>query len=203
MKFRVGYGGPKQYRHGRRFPGGRNNNGGMSEIERLIHLIASMQILFGSRRGGWLIPVLIIGVGIGGFLLYRTSFSPESALETAHALWDSDDTKEQIKAIRKYKELLRKSDPIEPGRHWLMNDRDTLYRRIISHEFRFARNRQKAAEWIKEAWDEGFQNLRFSDEEVKSFWVSETEPLRQRNVNRNRNLNQAPNAPPSKLPGFD
>ena len=61
MRTRIGYGGPREYRHGQYFPGGGRNNGGMSEIERLIHLIASMQILFGSRRGGFLIPLVILG----------------------------------------------------------------------------------------------------------------------------------------------
>jgi hypothetical protein len=81
MRPRIGYGGPREYRHGQYFPGGRRNNGGLTEIERLIHLIASMQILFGSRRGGALIPLLIIGVLVGGWFLYRHNYSPEVALE--------------------------------------------------------------------------------------------------------------------------
>ena len=163
----------------------------MTEIERLIHLIASMQILFGSRRGGAIIPLLIIGALIGGWFLYRHNYSPEKALEKAHVMWESNDTKQQIAAIKVYKSLLVKSDPIEPGRNWLMNDRDTLYRRIIRHEFMFAENSNKAGEWILKAWDEGFRDLRFQgdDTELREFWTKTTDELRQKNKSR-RNSNQ-------------
>ncbi len=70
MRNRVGYGGPREYRHGQYVPGGGRHNGGMSEIERFVHLIASMQILFGSRRGGFLIPLLLLGLCVGGWLAY-------------------------------------------------------------------------------------------------------------------------------------
>ncbi|MDG1873229.1 MAG: hypothetical protein P8J27_04920 [Mariniblastus sp.] len=186
MRFRVGYGGPKQYRHGQHFSGGRVNNGNMTEIERFIHLIASMQILFGSRRGGAVIPLLIIGMLVGGWFLYRHNYSPERALEKAHQLWESNDTKQQISAIKTYKDLLAKSDPIEPNRHWLMKDRDTLYRRIIRHEFMFAENKTKAGEWIIKAWDEGCRDLRFQDESCREFWVQTTDTLRQKNKAKRR-----------------
>jgi hypothetical protein len=189
MRHRVGYGGPEEYRHGQYFPGGRRNNGGMTEIERLIHLIASMQILFGSRRGGLIIPLLIVGLLVGGWFLYRYQFSPERALEQAHQMWDSNDSKEQIKAIRTYKALLQKTDPIEPGRFWLMDDRDTLYRRIIQHEVIYTLNEPKAAEWVLKAWDEGIRDLRFPDEKVRAFWDKTTESSRQKNKNRTRNQN--------------
>ena len=170
MRFRIGYGGPKEYRHGRYFPGGRVNNGGMTEFERLVHLIASMQVLFGSRRGGLLVPVLLIGLAFGGWMLYRNYYSPESQLERAHAMYDSSSTKEQIEAIKQYKLLLAKSDPIEPARKWLLADRDTLYRRIIQHEFKFAEDEDAAYEWIDQAWQEGLVNLRFKDKAVREFW---------------------------------
>jgi hypothetical protein len=202
MRIRVGYGGPRGYRHGRYFPGGRRNNGGLTEIERLIHLIASMQILFGSRRGGFLIPLLLIGLAAGGYFLYKMNYSPERALEKAHVMWDSNETKQQMAAIAEYKKLLQKSDPIEPGRHWLRDDRDTLYRRIILHEVKFAGNRIKAAEWAVQAWDEGLHDLRFQDDEVKAFWEKTIESLKVKNKNRNKNKN------PKKgkfdlLPGID
>ena len=179
MRIRIGYGGPRRYRHGQYYPGGRRNNGNLSEIERLIHLIASMQILFGSRRGGAIIPLLIIGALAGGWFLYRTNYSPEKALEKAHTMFESNDTKQQIAAIKTYKNLLAKSDPIEPGRHWLMDDRDTLYRRIIRHEFMFEENHNKAGEWILKAWDEGYRDLRFqvSDTELREFWTKTTDEL--------------------------
>ena len=62
MRFRIGYGGPSGYRHGYRRP-----EGNLSEFERLLHLIVSLQILFGSRRGGLLIPIAIVAIGLGGW----------------------------------------------------------------------------------------------------------------------------------------
>lgn len=186
MRYRIGYGGPKEYRHGQHFPGGRRNNGGMTELERLIHLIASMQILFGSRRGGVLIPLLAVGIVVGGWLLYRHFYSPNVALEQAHQMWDSNDTKQQIQAIAQYRILLQKKDPIENGRNWLMHDRDTLYRRIIQHDVIFSGDEIKAAEWCLKAWDEGIRDLRFPDAEVKKFWEQTTDSSRQKNIIRNR-----------------
>ena len=186
MRYRIGYGGPKEYRHGQHFPGGRRNNGGLTEIERLIHLIASMQILFGSRRGGLLIPILIVGVLVGGWFLYRLNYSSDVALERAHQMWDSNETKQQIKAIAQYKTLLQKKDPIERGRNWLLDDRDTLYRRIIQHEVLFSGDEIKGAEWCLKAWDEGIRDLRFPDQKVEEFWVKTTASSRQKNKNRNR-----------------
>ena len=187
MRSRIGYGGPRQYRHGQYFPGGRKNNGGLTEIERLIHLIASMQILFGSRRGGFLIPILLIGLLVGGWFLYRHHYSPDVALERAHQMWDSNDSKQQIKAIAQYKQLLQKKDPIEVGRNWLMDDRDTLYRRIIQHEVKYTLDEAKASEWILRAWDEGIRDLRFQDENVIEFWEKTTASSKIKNKNRDKN----------------
>ena len=170
MKFRIGYGGPRQHRHGQYRPGGRRNNGGMSEVERLIHLIASMQILFGSRRGGWVVPLVLIGLAAGGWYAYTQLMNPDTTLEKAHVMYDSPDTGEQIKAIAAYKRLLNKSDPLEPERHWLRTDRDTLYRRVIKHEVLNAENEDKAGEWAIQAIEDGFTNLRFQNERVKKFW---------------------------------
>lgn len=204
MRIRIGYGGPKEYRHGRYFPGGRRNNGGLTEFERLIHLIASMQILFGSRRGGALLPLLIIAVLVGGFFLYRMNYSPERALEKAHAMWDSNDTNTRIKAKDEYKRLLNKSDPIEPGRRWLTDDRDKLYQRIIKFEVKYAMDDDTAAEWIQQAWDEGIRDLRFSDEKVEAFWNKTTEPWRQKNKNRSRNeIKERDRGKFDSLPGLD
>jgi len=189
MRIRVGYGGPRKYRHGQYFPGGRPNNGNMTEIERFIHLIASMQILFGSRRGGAIIPLLIIGALVGGWFLYRHNYSPEKSLERAHQLWESNDTKKQMAAISTYKDLLNKSDPIEPNRHWLMDERDKLYRRIIRHEIKFAESKDEAGEWIRDAWDEGLRqsDLRFIDSEVIEFWEETTANFRQSSRARKKN----------------
>lgn len=187
MKFRIGYGGPRQHRHGHYRPGGRRNNGGMSEVERLIHLIASMQILFGSRRGGWVVPLVLIAVAAGGWYAYNHYMNPSTALEKAHEMYDSSDTGEQMQAIATYKKLLNKSDPLEPGRHFLRTDRDTLYRRVIQHEVLNAENETKAGEWAIQAIDDGFTKLRFQDERVKTFWEKTLGSFRQ---NRKRNKNK-------------
>lgn len=189
MKFRIGYGGPKEYRHGRYFPGGRANNGGMTEIERLIHLIASMQILFGSRRGGWVVPVVLIGLCVGGWFLYRYN-SADTALEQAHAMYDSSDTDLNLKAISEYKRLLQKSDPIEPGVHYLLKDRDRLYRRIIQHEVLFAEDEIQAFEWTSRAWDEGFTQLTFDNDRVAAFWSDSTDKLKGQSQKTNRRIRQ-------------
>lgn len=198
MKIRIGYGGPRQYRHGQYRPGGRHANGGMTEIERLIHLIASMQILFGSRRGGMLVPLLLIGLAVGGWYAYRNFMSPESKLERAHAMFNSSDSNEERKAIGIYKELLNRSDPIEPGRNWLRTDRDTLYRRIIQHELLNAENELRAAEWSIKAIEDGFTKLRFQNERVKAFWEKTLDSFRNKTTGRAGQGNAAsPNGPPS------
>ena len=114
-------------------------------------------------------------------------------------MWDSNDTNQQIEAIKKYRELLQKSDPIDPARRWLKDDRDTLYRRIVVFEYKFADNEQKAAEWILAAWDEGIQDLRIQDEKVKQFWDKTVEPLKRKN--RIKHKNKTGNY--DSLPGID
>ena len=126
MRFRIGYGGPPGREHAYRPVGGR----GMSEFERLIHLIASMQILFGSRRGGLLIPVIIVAIGFAGWLFYKNYYGPERRLERAHQMWESGDSNKRIKAISEYKLLLREKDPIE-GDYWLKQDRDNVGTRLL------------------------------------------------------------------------
>ena len=170
MKFRIGYGGPRQHRHGQYRPGERHNNGGMSEIERLIHLIASMQILFGSRRGGWVVPLLLIGLTTGGWYAYNQFITPNLTLEKAHAMYDSSDPGEQVAAIKAYKNLLYKKDPLQPGQHWLRTDRDTLYRRVIKHEVLNAKNEDQASQWATQAIEDGFAKLRFQNERVNALW---------------------------------
>jgi hypothetical protein len=161
----------------------------MSEIERLIHLIASMQILFGSRRGGFLILLLILGLAFGGWMTYNYAYSPERAVEVAHQKWNSNDTKQRIAAIKQYESLLLKTDPIDPARRWVKDDRDVLYRRVIVHELLFEEDESKAAEMIKLAWDEGHRDLRFHEEKVKDFWNTTTEPLQRKNLIKNKNAN--------------
>ena len=186
MKFRIGYGGPRQHRHGQYRPGGRGNNGGMSEVERLIHLIASMQILFGSRRGGWVIPLVLFALAAGGWYAYGQFMNPSTTLEKAHVMYDSSDSGEQMEAIAAYKRLLNKSDPLESGRHWLRTDRDTLYRRVIQHEVLNAENEAKAGEWAIQAIEDGFTKLRFQNDRVKQFWEKTLDSFKQ-GSKRNKN----------------
>ncbi|MEL7496068.1 MAG: hypothetical protein AAFN77_00555 [Planctomycetota bacterium] len=189
MRFRIGYGGPKEYRHGRYYPGGRVNNGGMTEIERLIHLIASMQILFGSRPGGWVIPLVIVALAVTGWMAYRNYNSSDSAYENAMALYDSSDTQDKLKAIKEFKRLLVKVDRIEPGTFFLTKDREKLYRIIIRHEVMFAEDEATAYDWFDKAWDEGITSLRFNDERVQTFWNESTS---KRKTGKRRPRNKSP-----------
>lgn len=161
----------------------------MTEVERLIHLIASMQILFGSRRGGWLVPLLIVGVIVGGWYGYRYAYSPERAVEQAHQLWDSGVSRKRIEAIKQYKALLQKTDPLDPGRRLVTDDRDTLYRRIVVHEFKFEKDEEQAAEWILRAWDEQIRDLRIQDEMTKTFWDNTIESLKLKARIKEKNRN--------------
>jgi hypothetical protein len=151
----------------------------MHGIERMFHLFVSLQILFGSRRGlSMVLPlVLLVALVAGGWFLFTSMNSPQSKLEQAHADWDSGVTTRQISAITKYKELLQKDNPIEPGMRWLQNDRDTLYRRIVEHQVLYEKDDRGAREWIIKAWDEGIRDLRFADGETNDVWIKVTESL--------------------------
>ena len=172
MRVRIGYGGPQGYRHGYRRP-----EGNLSEFERLLHLIVSLQILFGSRRGGLLIPLAIVALGFGGWWAYNHFNGPDRLLQTADQKWDSGDTQQRIQAIRDYKVLLAKKDPIDLGLHLLKDGRERLYRRIVTHHVLFDISEADANDWIREAWDEGFRDLGFQDDKVKAQWKKVTERL--------------------------
>ena len=168
-RVRIGYGGPDGLRHGYRRP-----DGNLSEFERLMHLIVSLQILFGSRRGTILIPILVVAVGLGGWWAYSYFNSPDRMLQQADQKWDSRDTQQQIEAIGEYKVLLNKKDPLDPGLFLLREGRERLYRRIIIHHVLFNVSDSDANDWIRQAWDEGFRDLGFQDERVKKKWADIT-----------------------------
>lgn len=172
MRIRIGYGGPRGYQHGYRRP-----EGNLSEFERLLHLIVSLQILFGSRRGGLLIPLLLVALGFGGWWAYNHFSGPDRQLQNADLKWDSGDTQQRIQAIRDYKQLLSKKDPIDPGLNLLKDGRERLYRRIVIHHVLFDISDTDANDWIREAWDEGFRDLGFQDEKVKQKWADVTRGL--------------------------
>lgn len=153
----------------------------MRGIDRMFQLFVSLQILFGSRRGfSVVLPLILLGAVVGGgWLAFNVYNSPQRQLERAHADWDSGVTTRQLTAITKYKELLQKDNPLEPGMRWLQNDRDALYRRIVEHQVLYEKDDRGAREWIIKAWDEGIRDLR-ADGEVNDFWIEATDSLRRR-----------------------
>lgn len=172
--------------------GGRDMRG----IDRMFQLFVSLQILFGSRRGfSVVLPLLLLAAVVaGGWFAFNSFNSPQRQLEQAHADWDSGVSTKQISAIVKYKELLQKDNPIEPGMRWLQNDRDTLYRRIVEHQVLYEKDDRGAREWIIKAWDEGIRDLRFADGEVNDFWIKATDSLSKGGTSK---AEAAPNAPPT------
>ncbi len=152
----------------------------MSEFERFIHLIVSLQMLFGSRRGGLLFPLLLVAVGVGGWFAYGYYFGIDSQLRRADALWDSGDSGSRNSAVLKYKDILQRKEFWEPSTLALHTDRDRLYRRIIQHHVLFDLNQDDARDWIKNAWDERFtlRDMNFGDEAVIEFWKEVEEKLK-------------------------
>lgn len=169
----------------------------------MFQLFVSLQILFGSRRGfSFVLPLMLLAAVVaGGWFLFNLSYSPQRMLERAHADWDSGVSTRQISAIVKYKELLQKDNPIEPGMRWLQNDRDTLYRRIIEHQVLYQKDNRRAREWIIYAWDEGIRDLRFGEGKVNDVWVAETNSLRKPKSSQGESA--SPNALPSGAGIFD
>ena len=162
----------------------------------MLQMFVSLQILFGSRRGvSYVIPLFILGaMAVAAWYLVGFMNGPQRMLDKAHADWDSGVTTRQISAIVKYKELLQKDNPIEPGMRWLQNDRDTLYRRIIEHQVLYEKDKRGSREWIIRAWDENIRDLRFGKGEVNDYWVEATDGLRNgrsRKKNARRDNNAA------------
>lgn len=205
MRYRIGYGGPSGYRHGHRGPrpSGRN----VSEVERLIHLIASLEILFGSRRGGLLFPLILVALGVGGWFAWSYVYSAQATLRKADALWDSGDSANRNEAIRRYKEILKAKNFWNPDLNAMEIDRDRLYRRIIRHHVLFDLDQNDARDWIKNAWDEQYtlRDMNFGDERVVEFWNEVVESLRRTGLSPS---GQSPpagplgrRAPPGSVPG--
>jgi hypothetical protein len=143
-----------------------------------------------SRVGCFVVlPILLVGFLLGIWLIGQgaTFGTAERAVEAAHQKWDSNDTKLQIEAVKEYQSLLKKTDRMDPSRRWVRDDRDTLYRRIIVHEFKFQKNREKAREYILDAWDEGIRDLRIDDEEVRQFWEEVIKPLKEKDKIKSQN----------------
>lgn len=163
------------------------NSGGRSEVERLAGLMTGRPGRTGARLGCLLLPLLLIAAAIIGGFTFLYSSSPERAVELANQKFDSQDTKRQIEAIKEYQTLLQRKSPIDPARFWVIDDRDTLYRRIVVHEFKFQKNEGKASEWILKAWDEGIRDLRIQEPEVKAFWEETVEALKRKALIKDKN----------------
>ncbi len=141
----------------------RTNSINMNE---LMHIILSLQIMFGSRRGLTAVILVVLLFGAGYFAVQFFT-NPTHALEKADRLWDRDQHPE---AIVQYKSLLRKRDPLDPEYAALpREERWRLYRRIISHEARYG-SPAEARDWIRAAWNEGIPNLDFESEDVRRLW---------------------------------
>lgn len=197
MRYRIGYGGPEGFQHGYRRP-----TGNLNEFERLLHLIVSLQILFGSRRGGILIPLLLVGLAFGGWWVYMQYNGPDRQLARADQKWDSGDTTQQIQAIREYKVLLRKKDPLDNGLNLLRDGRERLYRRIITFHVLFNISDADANDWIREAWDEGFRDLGFEEEKVETKWKEATEGMKRHMPDDNLDKDVHPSSgDPDSIPG--
>lgn len=76
---------------------------------------------------------------------------------------------------------------MDPARRWVRDDRDTLYRRVVVHEYKFQKNPAKAREYILDAWDEGIRDLRIEEPEVLAYWNSVVEPLKEKDKIKNKN----------------
>ncbi len=177
----------------------------MSEFERLIHLIVSLQILFGSRRGGILLPLLIVGLAVGGWYAYNHYFNADNTLSKADLLWDSGETDNRNEAIRRYKQILRDKDAIETHRWALKTDRDRLYRRIVEHHLKYDGDKSDARDWVKMAYDEGLRmrDMNFGDDELESFWIDVTGELKRKDNRVNKNPQSAPTQDPLGWNGHD
>lgn len=174
----------------RRGPYQRPHGGNMSEIERIIHLIASMQILFGSRRGA-IIPVLILLLCGGGWLAYQ--YYPSWNLSQADKLWDSDVSKNKVEAIKMYKDILQKRDWVDSDKPFIKSGRKRVYERIIEYSAILEGDSQTARDWIVAAWREGLRenDLKFYDEEAKTFFKEVVEDLKSfKEKKRDRILNK-------------
>ena len=183
----------------------------MSEFERLLHLVVSLQILFGSRRGVIWIPVVILALLFGGLFFYNHMYNnPQRMLASADQQWNTGVEREQMAAISSYMEILEKKDSnlldniLNPSKNAkrsqnsepLLKDterRKELYSRIIRHKFRFI-NPDDAAIWVRRAVSENI-SLTFigkdgtEDEELTIFWNNATKTLKKNKRQKNKSKN--------------
>ncbi len=160
VKFRYAGYSPKSRHHGQSL-----------NMHEVMHLIISLQMLFGSKRGGT--GVLLAVLLIGAFLYFGYQGvmrqNPNKALAAADKLWEND---ERVDAIDAYKELLRKPDPTDPDSAWLQDSRPRLYRRVIEFEAEYG-DIPVARDWIQDALKEGHR-IRFDSDTARELWEEET-----------------------------
>lgn len=166
---------PKSRHHGQRL-----------NLHEIMHLIISLQMLFGSRRGGTGLLLLIVVVGVVIYFGYTMISNPSGALSDADAMWGRDD---KVGAIKAYKELLRKRDPLgQNGEAWLQDSRPRLYRRIITFEAEYGDNPEvigtEVRDWIEDAWNEGHHDLRFDSQAAQKAWNEVTVFLKKQDSQR-------------------
>jgi len=113
--------------------------------------------------------VVIGAIVLIGYFTIRTAFNSGPALLEADKVYAND----QIAGIAMYKDLLAKRDFMDPSQPWLTDDRDRLYRRIISFEVRYG-SRDEARDYIRKAWKENFKELSFEDADCRELWKEVT-----------------------------
>lgn len=146
-------------------------------MNEFLRTAQSLQIMFGSRRF-LLMLVLLIAGGVAGYFGLRHLMHPARPTAEADRLWDED---RNVEAIRMYKDLLNKRDPVDPDFALVpREDRIRMYRRIITHEARYG-TKQDARDWITRAWQEGlnFEKADFEHDEVFALWQEVVAPFRE------------------------
>ncbi len=157
-----------RYRYAGYSPKGRHH-GQRLDMREIMHVIFSLQMLFGSRRGGSGLLLLIIVIGAVAYFGFMMINDPTKALAKADLLWARDD---KVGAIHAYKQLLRKRAPLgQDGAAWLQDSRPRLYRRIISFEAEYGDSQfGEVRDWIVDAWNNGIRNLKFESEAAQKLW---------------------------------
>jgi hypothetical protein len=144
-------------------------------------LLLNVHPRFAYQRTSLVFPLLLLITAIGGWLVYRNWYDPAKALEKADIMWDTGDSRERVAAVREYKYLLRKTDPLENKLFWLKGEtqRKLLYQKIIEYHVKYDDNQSDAREWLIKAWAENLRDLNFgNDEQLNNFWKEETERIK-------------------------
>ncbi len=176
MRIKVGRSGNRRHY--------RTNTVNMNE---LMHIVLSLQLMFGSRRAAGAVLAILLFCGVG-YLAYNYFSDSSRALRKADEMWNRD---QHVDAVREYKSLLMQRDPLDTQYALLPGpERPRLIRRIISHEVRFA-SRAEARDWISMAYGEGinFEKADFENDEVFKLWQEVTADYKDPEDARNKERN--------------